>query len=108
MSDTDRIGDLHLEAVRETGRYDVLGDVPRRVSGRSVHLGRVLAGESTATVAGHAPVGVDDDLPPGQSGVGARPPDLEHSRRVHEDPHVRRVELGGKQRVDARAASGRA
>src|SRR5215208_4573031 len=67
VRDADRIGDLHLAALREPGRDDVLGDVAGGIRGGAVDLARVLAREGAAAVAGHAPVGVDDDLAPGQA-----------------------------------------
>src|SRR4029077_6421751 len=48
--DADRVGDLNLTALGEPGGDDVLGDVARRVSGRAIDLGRVLAGEGAAAV----------------------------------------------------------
>src|SRR5579863_4135867 len=80
--DADRVGDLDLGAVGEAGRDDVLGDVPRGVGGRAVHLGRVLAGERPAAVPREAAVGVDDDLPAGQPGVADRAADDEPAGRV--------------------------
>ena len=41
-----------------------------------------------------AAVGVDDDLAPGEAGVGLRSADLEPARRVHQHPHARGVEVG--------------
>ncbi len=80
VRDADRVGDLHLAAVGEAGRDDVLRDVARRVGGRAVDLRRVLAGERAAAVRGRAAVGVDDDLAPGQAGVAHRAADHELAR----------------------------
>jgi hypothetical protein len=74
VRDADRVGDLQLAAVGEAGGDDVLGRVTRRVGGRAVDLGRVLAGESPAAVAGGAAVGVDDDLPAGEAVSPIGPP----------------------------------
>src|SRR6478735_4994728 len=63
------------------------------VGGRAVDLGRVLAGEGAAAVAGHAAVGVDDDLAAGQAGVAHRAADLETPGGVDEQPGRRRVEV---------------
>ena len=85
MRDADRVGDLHLAAVGQAGRDDVLGDVARGVRGRAVDLRRVLARERAAAVAGHAAVGVDDDLAAGEAGVADRAADHEAPRRVDEE-----------------------
>src|SRR3954451_22398906 len=69
MRDADRVGDLDLAAVGETGGDHVRGAVARRIRGRAVDLARVLAGEPAAAVASHAAVRVDDDLAPGQARV---------------------------------------
>ena len=76
----DGVGDLHLGARGQAGRDDVLGDPARGVRGGAVDLRRVLAGERAATVAGHAAVGVDDDLAAGQAGVAHRAADLRTGR----------------------------
>ena len=80
MRDADRVGDLHLGAVGQAGGDDVLGDPARGVGGRAVDLRRVLAGERAAAVAGHAAVGVDDDLAAGQARVADRAADDEAAR----------------------------
>ena len=72
VGDADRVGDLDLAAVGEPGGDHVLGHVARHVGGRAVDLRGVLAGEGAAAVAGHAAVGVDDDLAAGQAGVADR------------------------------------
>src|SRR5688572_8765209 len=92
VSDADRVGDLDLAAVREPGGDHVLGDPARGVGGRAVDLRRVLAGERAAAVAGHAAVGVDDDLPAGQPGVAHGAADDELAGRVHQQP----VAAGGQ------------
>ena len=83
--DADRIRDLDLAAVGETGGDDVLRDVARGVRGRAVDLRRILARERTATVRRSAPVGVDDDLAAGQAGVAHRAADHELAGRIDVD-----------------------
>src|SRR5690606_38381135 len=61
---------------------DVLGQVAADVGGRAVDLGRVLSGERAAAVRGGTPVGVDDDLAPGQAGVTVGATDREAAGRV--------------------------
>src|SRR6478735_9417660 len=68
----DGVRDLRLAAAGQSGGHDVLGDPAHRVGGRAVDLRRVLAGERAAAVAGHAAVGVDDDLAAGEPGVAHR------------------------------------
>ena len=85
MRHADRVGDLQLAAVGQAGGDDVLRHVARRVRGRAVDLGRVLAGERAAAVAGAAAVRVDDDLPAGEPGVPHRAADHELAGRVDED-----------------------
>ena len=82
--DADGVRDLQLAAARKPRGDDVLGHPAAGVGGRAVDLGRILARERATAVAGHAAVGVDDDLASRQSGVAHRPADLEHPRRVHE------------------------
>src|SRR5579859_816572 len=78
----DGVGHLGLATVRQPGRDHILGHPPHRVGGAPVDLRRVLAGERPSPVPGHAAVGVDDDLPPGQPGVAHRAADLKPAGRV--------------------------
>src|SRR6476620_9309808 len=73
----DGVGDLDLGALGEAGGDDVLGHVAGRVGGRAIDLRRVLAAERAAAVAGHAAVGVDDDLAPRKAAVAHRAADHE-------------------------------
>jgi len=50
LRDTDRIRDLHLALPRDSRGDDILCDVARRIGGRAVDLGRVLAGKTRAAV----------------------------------------------------------
>ena len=76
----DGVGDLRLAAAGEARGDDVLGDPAHGVGRGAVDLRRVLAGEGAAAVAGHAAVGVDDDLATGQAGVAHRAADDEACR----------------------------
>ncbi len=92
---TNRVGDLQLEALRQAGRDDVLGDIARRIGRRAIHLCRILAAERPAAMARHAAVGVHDDLAPRQAGVAHWPADGEAARRIDEElgvciQHLRR------------------
>src|SRR6516164_1136993 len=64
-----------VSTITETGRDHVLGDVAAHVRGGAVHLARILAAEGAAAVPAHPTVGVDDDLPSGQTGVTHRAAD---------------------------------
>ncbi|OMP13799.1 hypothetical protein COLO4_00928, partial [Corchorus olitorius] len=80
--DADRVRHLHLALARQAGRHHVLGDVAGGVGGRTVDLGRVLAGERAAAVRRGAAVGVDNDLAAGQAAVALRTADDEAAGRV--------------------------
>ena len=96
----DRVRDLHLAAISKSGRDDVLRHVPRRVGGRTVDLGRVLAAERAATVPRHAAVGVDDDLAAGQAASACGPPSAKSTGRVHVDLGVLVDHVGRHNGVD--------
>src|SRR5207248_3431447 len=72
-------------ALGEAGRHDVLGHVARGIGARAVDLGGVLAREGAATVAGHAAVGVDDDLAACEPRVAHRPAHHKAARGVDVD-----------------------
>ena len=101
----DRVGDLHLAARGQAGGDDVLGDPAHRVGGRAVDLRRVLAGEGAAAVAGHAAVGVDDDLAAGQAGVAHRAADLEAAGGVDQQPVAGGVDVEALQRPGSTTCS---
>ena len=91
----DGVGDLDLDALGQAGGDDVLGHPPHGVGGRAVHLGGVLTGEGTATVTGHAAIGVHDDLASGQAGVAHGAAEDEASGGIDEEPVVTPVDPGG-------------
>src|SRR3546814_13525521 len=97
LGDADGVADLHLAAVGQARGDHVLGDVARGVGGRAVDLGRVLAGERAAAVAGPAAVGVDDDLAPGQAAVAPRAADHQLAGRV--DVALAFGQASGRERV---------
>ena len=68
----DGVGHLQFTLVRQPGGYDVFGDPAAHVRRGTVHLGRVLPGEGAAAVPGIAAVGVHNDFPAGEPGVGRR------------------------------------
>src|SRR5690606_7611559 len=94
LGHADGVGHLDLAAVGQAGGDDVLGHVAAGVGGRTVDLGRVLAGEGAAAVTGHAAIGVDDDLAPGQAAVAHRAADHELAGRVDVELGVLVQQLG--------------
>ena len=62
LGHADGVGQLHLAAIGQAGRDDVLGHVPGHVGGAAIDLRRVLAAERPAAVPAPAAVGIDDDL----------------------------------------------
>src|SRR5512133_1102278 len=103
MRDADGVGDLDLGAGGQPRGHDVLGHVTRGVRGRAVDLRGILSAERAAAVTGHAAVGVDDDLAPGQPGVAHRPADDEAPGRVDQQALAQLagvVEIMRKDRLD--------
>src|SRR5690606_1315519 len=82
LGHADGVGHLNLATFGEAGGNNVLGYVTPGIGGAAVNLGRILAGEGATTMAGHAAVGVDNDLAPGQAAVTHRPADNELAGRV--------------------------
>ena len=62
---SDGVGNLHQEFVSHAGCHEIFGYVAGCVGCRAVHLGRVLAGESSTTVCSASAVGVDNDFASG-------------------------------------------
>src|SRR5690606_2789856 len=85
FSHADRIRHLYLTAFSQTGGDDVLRDVAGGISCGAIDFGRVLAGERTAAMTGHAAVGIDDDLATCESAVAHRPADHEGAGGVDVD-----------------------
>ncbi|DAZ98358.1 TPA: hypothetical protein N0F65_000677 [Lagenidium giganteum] len=66
---TNSVRKLHEGTRSEALGNDRLSDPTRGVSGRTVHLGGVLAREGTTTVGAPATIGVDDDLTASEAGI---------------------------------------
>src|SRR5579871_6994117 len=66
---TNGIRKLNFALGGQAGGDNILGDVTSHVRGRAVHLGRIFAAESPAAMSAAATVGIDDDLPAGQTAV---------------------------------------
>ena len=69
LRDTNSVRKLNEGAASEASGDEGLGDPATDIGGRAVDLGEVLAREGTATVSTPATVGVNDDLPAGQTGI---------------------------------------
>ena len=100
LGDADGVGELQRAAVGEAGRHDVLGEIARRVGGRAVDLGGVLAREGAAAVRSRSAVGVDDDLAAGQPAVAVGAADEELARRIDVPDSVLRDEALGQRLQD--------
>ncbi len=96
----DGVGHLDLALLRQAGGNDVLGHVTAGVGRGAVHFGRVLAGEGAAAVAGHAAVGVDDNLAAGQAAVAYRAADDKLAGRVDVELGVFVQQLGWQRIFD--------
>jgi hypothetical protein len=83
LGHADRIAQLDRAALGEAGGHDVLGEIARRIGGRAVHLGRVLAGKRPAAMGGRTAIGVHDDLAPREARVAIGAADDELAGRVH-------------------------
>ena len=79
---TDRISELHLEAVRKTRSNNIFGDITRCIRTRAVDFCRILARERTTAVASHSAIGIDDDFSPSEARVSKRPADDEVPGRI--------------------------
>ena len=82
LRNTDRVGELDRAAVGKFGGDDILGQITCGVGGGTVDFGRVLARKCAAAVRRRAAVGIDDNLPSGQSGVPIRAADDESPGRI--------------------------
>ena len=82
LSHADGVGQLNLGPRCETCGHDVLGDVAGHIGSAAVHLAGILSAESTAAVATHTAVGVDDDLSTGEPAVTHGAPNDKSARGV--------------------------
>lgn len=69
LSDTNGVRKLDEGTSGQASGDQGLGDPATDISGGSIDLGEVLAGEGTTTVGTPATVGVDDDLAASQTGI---------------------------------------
>ena len=68
-SAADRVCKLNLATLGDTRGHDVLGDPTGSIRRGTVNLRRIFSGECAASVAGHATVGIDDNLATGEASV---------------------------------------
>src|SRR6266508_1208679 len=100
LGHADGVGHLHQAFRGEPCGDHVLGDIARGVSGRTIDLGRVLAGECAAAVRRRAAVGIDDDLAAGEPAVALGPADFEAARRIDEVLDLALDEVFRQHRLD--------
>lgn len=82
LGDTDGVRQLDEGTTGEAGGDQRLGDPPTDVRSGTVDLAVVLAGEGTTTVGAPATVGIDNDLPAGETSVTLGTANDEAARRL--------------------------
>src|ERR1051325_7268354 len=82
VRDADSVSELDLAALGDASSDDILGDVSRHVTGRTVDLRRVFTRKGTAAVRASAAIGVDDDLAAREPRVALRSADDEPPCRI--------------------------
>ena len=87
---SNRVSQLNLAALGDTRSHDVLGHPAGSVRRGAINLRRILSGERATAVAGHAAVGVDDDLATRQARICGRPAQHEATGGVNESLHLTR------------------
>ena len=97
---TDRISELDLALICDTGSYDILCDITGCICCGTVDLRRVFTGESSAAVTGISAVCINDDLSSRKAAVALRTADYETSGRVDEDLGVLIDKLLRKDRIN--------
>ena len=88
VGNTDGVGNLDLALFCQAGSNDVLSHVAAGISGRTVYLCGILAGESTAAVGAGTAVSIHNDLTTGQTAVTLRSADDEAAGRVNQELRV--------------------
>src|SRR5882762_4778731 len=83
LGDADGVGQLDFRLSGEASGHYILRDVARHVASRTIHLGRILAGECAATVAAVTAVGIHDDLASSQTRVTHGSADDKAARRIN-------------------------
>src|SRR5687768_16482789 len=94
------IGHLYLAFAGDTGSNDVLGNVTPGIGCGTVHLGWVLARESTTAVMRGASIAVHDDLATGEATVPHRAANNEASSGIDEVTRVAIQHFFRKYRLD--------
>ena len=69
LSDTNGVRELDKGTAGQASSDERLCDPAAKVSGRTIDLGEILAGEGTTAVSTPATVSVDDDLATSQTGI---------------------------------------
>ena len=84
----DSVGNNHFHPLRQPRRHQIFGDIPRRISPGAVNLRRILPRKRPPAMPRNPPVGVHQNLAPGQPGVSLRPAHREPAARIDEIPRV--------------------
>ena len=79
---SDGVAQLHLGSFRQTSCYEAFRHIASGIGSRTVHLGGVLAGEGSPSMAGIATVGVHDDFAAGEPRIALGTADHEFARGV--------------------------
>jgi hypothetical protein len=77
------ISKLNGAACGQASGNDILRQIARDISGRTVNLCRILAGKRTAAMRGCAAISVDNDFAASQASIAIRPADFEAARWVY-------------------------
>ncbi|BAT76997.1 hypothetical protein VIGAN_01507600 [Vigna angularis var. angularis] len=79
---TNCIRHLHDASSRKSTRHNALSSLPHNVSTTPINLRGVLPREGTTAMSTPSSVGINDDLPPGQTGVTVRTTNHKTARGV--------------------------
>jgi len=82
VGDTDGITELDKSALAESSVDKTLGDPTSGIGSRPIDLGGVLSRESTSSMGSPATIGINDDLPSGESSVSVGSTNDEAARGV--------------------------
>ena len=84
MCNTNRVGQLNLTFISQSGSYDILCHITRSVCSRTVYLGTVLARKSSAAVPCISAVGIHNNFSSRESRITLRSPDDKTSCGIDE------------------------
>src|SRR5437660_4579444 len=96
----DGIGDLDLNALRETRGNNVFRDMAHSVSSRAINFRRIFATESAAAVPSHPAVGINDDLAASQTSIAHRATGNETPGWIHKHFGMPVKQMRGNSRLN--------